>query len=204
MSAYSLKNIMLRVTARSAAALCAVALLFSAAAAVETNVPLDLQAKLFLTALTFDKNLDRKGSDKLRMGILYFPGVPLSEREAVNFQRALREFEGRRVSGHPLESELLRYSSIDELRADIASRQINVLYIAAGTVEAVRKVTSITQEEKVLSLAGMPDYVVSCGVSMVVGYKLNRPKIYLNHTSTKAEGAEFTAKFLRIAEVLVD
>ena len=179
-------------------------LLAAAASAVETEVPIDLQAKLFLTALTFDKNLQRKSSEKLRIGILYFPDVRQSEREAANFQRVLKEFEGKKVSDLPLESLLIQYSSGNELRTAIASRGIGVLYIAAGAVGVVREVTEITQREKVLSLAGLNEYVVKCGVSMVVGYKLNRPKIYLNNAAARAEGAEFSAKFLRIAEILVD
>ena len=38
---------------------------------------------------------------------------------------------------------------------------------------------------------------------MAVGLKDNKPKIYLNHAAAQSEGADFSAKFLRIAEIVV-
>jgi len=38
--------------------------------------------------------------------------------------------------------------------------------------------------------------------SMSVGLKANKPKIYLNLSSAKVEGADFSAKFLRIVEII--
>ena len=37
---------------------------------------------------------------------------------------------------------------------------------------------------------------------MAVGYKDHNPKIYLNLASAKAEGADFNAKFLRVANIV--
>jgi hypothetical protein len=37
---------------------------------------------------------------------------------------------------------------------------------------------------------------------MAVGYKEHTPKIYLNLSSAKAEGADFSAKFLRIVNMV--
>jgi len=204
LSANSLRMKLLQIVAGTAALFLAAALLAPAASAVETGMPIDLQAKLFLTALTFDKNLQRRSGARLCIGILYFAEVPQSEREAIGFQRALKAFENRTVNGLPLETITLRYSSADELGRAIESQGIGVLYIAAGTIEKVRHVTAITQAKKTLSIAGLPEYVVRGSVSMVVGYKLNRPKIYVNHQSSRAEGAEFSAKFLRVADILVD
>jgi len=39
-------------------------------------------------------------------------------------------------------------------------------------------------------------------VTMAVGLKDNKPKIYLNLSSAKSEGADFSAKFLRVAEIV--
>ena len=60
----------------------------------------------------------------------------------------------------------------------------------------------VTQSEKILSCTCKAEYVTSCGVTMAVGLKDNKPKIYLNLSSAKREGADFSAKFLRVAEIV--
>ena len=66
----------------------------------------------------------------------------------------------------------------------------------------VRDSIKVTQSEKILSCTSKAEYVTTCGVTMAVGLKDNKPKIYLNLTSAKLEGADFSAKFLRVAEIV--
>jgi hypothetical protein len=63
-------------------------------------------------------------------------------------------------------------------------------------------VLKVTQSDKILSCTGKAEYVTSCGVTMAVGLKNQKPKIYLNLSSAKREGADFSAKFLRVAEIM--
>jgi len=50
------------------------------ASADNVNVPVDLQVKLILTALTYDKNLETRANGQLNIGILYFPDSSQSEQ----------------------------------------------------------------------------------------------------------------------------
>ena len=67
------------------------------ASAENGNVPPELQAKLFLTALTYDKNLEKRVHAHVDIGIVYFPESPQSKEEALNFSKTLEGFKDKKV-----------------------------------------------------------------------------------------------------------
>ena len=97
---------------------------------------------------------------------------------------------------------MLTYADNGDLSKKIIDNKIDVIYIAQGEKERIHKVLKVTQSEKILSCTGKAEYVNSCGVTMSVGLKDKKPKIYLNLSSAKSEGADFSAKFLRVAEIV--
>lgn len=168
----------------------------------EEKVPVDLQVKLFLTALTYDKNLKKRADEQLRIGIVYFPEVSRSKEEAFHFSKVLEGFEDKKVSGLSINKVLLAYRGNNDLRKRISDVNINVLYLASGAKELIKSVTEVTQSEKILSFTSIAEYVSKFDITMAVGIKGNKPKVYLNLSSAKAEGADFSAKFLRVVEIV--
>jgi hypothetical protein len=166
------------------------------------QVPVDFQVKLILTALTYDKNLEARTNGELNIGILYFPESSQSKKEADLFAKTLEEFKDKKISGRNFNGILLNYASNGELSKKIVKQNIDVIYIAQGKKERIDRVLKVTQSEKILSCCGKAEYVASCGVTMAVGLKDKKPKLYLNLTSAKNEGADFSAKFLRVAEIV--
>lgn len=172
------------------------------AASDNGDVPLDLQAKLFLTALTYDKNLEKRDDSLLNIGIVYFTDAPQSKKEAENFSKTLEKFKDKKISGRSFTAALLIYNGNGDLKKKIVEKEIDVVFIARGEKQQVEKLLKLTQTEKILSCTSKAEYVTSCGVTMAVGLKDNKPKIYLNISSAKREGADFSAKFLRVAEIV--
>jgi hypothetical protein len=166
------------------------------------DVPLDLQAKLFLTALTYDKNLEKRADALLNIGIVYFTDVPQSKKEAENFSNTLEEFKDKKISGRSFTTALLTYNGNGDLKKKIVEKEIDVVFISRGEKQQVEKLLKLTQTEKILSCTSKAEYVTTCGVTMAVGLKDNKPKIYLNLSSAKRERADFSAKFLRVAEIV--
>lgn len=165
-------------------------------------VPLELQAKLFLTALTYDKNLEKRADALLNIGIVYFTDAPQSKQEAENFSNTLKEFKDKKISGRRFKTVLLAYNGNGDLKKKLVEEGIDVVFIARGEKQQVEKLLKLTQSEKILSCTSKAEYVATCGVTIAVGLKDNKPKIYLNLSSAKREGADFSAKFLRIAEIV--
>ena len=172
------------------------------ASADNGNVPVDLQAKLILTALTYDKNLETRANGQLNIGILYFPESSQSKKEANLFAKTLEGFKDKKISGRSFIGTLLTYANNGGLRKKIIDNNIDVLYIVHGKKELIDKVLKVTRAEKILSCTCKAELVSTCGVTMAVGLKDNKPKIYLNLSSAKSEGADFSAKFLRVAEIV--
>ena len=166
------------------------------------EVPVDLQIKLILTALTYDKNLETRANGELNIGILYFPESSQSKQEADLFAKTLEGFKDKKISGRSFNGILLAYADNGELSKKITEQKIDVIYIAQGEKELIERVLKVTQSEKILSCCGKAEYVSSCGVTMAVGLKDQKPKLYLNLNSAKTEGADFSAKFLRVAEIV--
>lgn len=172
------------------------------ASADNGDVPVDLQVKLILTALTYDKNLEKKADAQLNIGILYFPESSQSKQEAHLFANTLEGFKDKKISGRSFVGTLLTYSDNGGLSKKIIDKNIDVIYIAQGEKELIGNVLKVTQSEKILSCTGKAEYVKACGVTMAVGLKDSKPKIYINLSSAKSEGADFSAKFLRVAEIV--
>lgn len=179
-----------------------VGVLAGPATAADMRVPLDLQVKLFLKALTFDRNLEKRTDARLTVGIVYFPDTPQSEREARHFHEALEAFRGKKAGGLPVASMLFAYAGSEALKAVLADNTISALYIAAGSSTQVQQTAVAALEQQVITLAAETTYAVDHNVSMVVAYRINRPLIFLNLASARAAGADFNAKFLRVAHIL--
>ena len=140
--------------------------------------------------------------DTLIIGILYFPEEPNSRREALELYKALMAYKSKTLDNLQMSAFLFSSGSISSLERIISIDKIDLIYISSGRKRTIRNLTKVTQSKKVFSFTSHPDYVADCGVSMAVGYKEDNPKIYLNLSSAKAEGADFGAKFLRIANIV--
>jgi len=172
------------------------------ASADNGNVPPELQAKLFLTALTYDKNLEKRADSLVNIGIVYFTDALQSKKEAEAFSKTLEKFKDKKISGRNFTTVVLAYNGNGDLKKKIVDKQIDVVFISRGEKQQVEKLLKLTQAEKILSCTSKAEYVTTCGVTMAVGLKDNKPKIYLNLSSAKREGADFSAKFLRVAEIV--
>ena len=168
----------------------------------DLTVPLDLQAKLFLKALTYDKNLKKQDDNHLTIGVLHFPGQPQSKECATGFYEILEMFKDKTISGLGIQTVLYEYDTPELFRKMISREGVDVVYIAAGPKARISEVIRITQSEKVFSCTGVVDYVTESGVSMSVGVLNKKPRIYLNLSSAKAEGADLGAQFLRITKIV--
>lgn len=80
---------------------------------------------------------------------------------------------------------------------DTPSAGAQVVYIGKDAVSG----TAWTQSNKALSITGDPNLVTS-GVTLGIAMEAGKPKIFLNLTSSKAEGADWNPAILKVAETL--
>jgi hypothetical protein len=166
------------------------------------KVSLDLQAKLFLNALSYYKNLETGSGSQFDAAIVYFPWSKESKEEGVTFSQILKGFKDKKINDRSFNVLLLTYNGGGGLREKITGRNVKVLFIFGEEESMIRDITRLTRSEKILSCISNAKFLTSGNVTMAVGLKENKPKIYFNLSSAQGEGADFGAKFLRIAEIV--
>ena len=107
------------------------------------ELPFDLQAKLILTALTYDRSLTKKADGTLTIGILFFPDTVHSQKQALDFAKALEGFKDKKVSSLNINHVVIEYKNSKHLEHIFDKHDIKVLYIATGRGERLKKILEL-------------------------------------------------------------
>jgi hypothetical protein len=175
--------------------------LFSPLAGEEMAVPLDLQAKLLLKILTYDRNLKERADSAVVVGIVYDAKREDSEKARSKFSKALEPYSGKEVQ-HLLVSHVsLEYVSWSDLSAKIKSNNVSALYVTPGNSGNLKGIIKASRADSILTATGVPKYV-EAGVSVAFGSKEKKPQIIINLSSAKAEGVDFSSELLKLAKVI--
>jgi hypothetical protein len=166
------------------------------------KAPLDLQAKLLLNALSYYKNLEKGDGSGFDIAIVYFPWSKESKEEAMTFLQILKNCKDKKLSGRNFNVLPFTYNGDYGLKEKLAGKNVEVLFIGGEEEQMIREITQLTRTDKILSCTSNAKFVTSGSVTMAVGLKENKPKIYLNLSSAKNEEANFSARFLRVVEIV--
>ena len=164
---------------------------------------LSLHFTVLMRALTYDHTLRDRGSERLRLGILYDPRQARSAAAA----DALFKLVGAtpsRVTFLKRTIELVRVPvSPDEERLVEALRGgLDVLYVTTGLARAaVLSATEMTRRFKVVSVTGEESFVY-LGISLGVYIQEGKAHILIHHRASLEEGASFSSQLLQLAEVV--
>jgi len=160
-----------------------------------------VQIPILLKVLTYDRNFEKKVGDKLVIGILYDSQDDDSEKIKEKVSDVLDSLSGKTVKDVPFTYVDLDYNSKKSQKNSIESKKVDVLYLAPGGIGHLKSIVQISQEYKILTITGVPDYVKR-GISVGIGLKDKKPEIWINLGSTKAEGSDFTANLLKLCKVI--
>ena len=164
-------------------------------------VPPKIQIPILLKVLTYDRNFEKKVGDKLVIGILYDSQDDDSKKVKGEVSDALDSLSEMTVKGISFFYVEIEYNLEDSLRNLVKSNQIDVLYIAPGGIWSLKSIVQISQEYKILTITGAPDYVKK-GISVGIGLKEKKPEIWINLSSAKAEGSDFPANLLKLCKII--
>jgi hypothetical protein len=164
-------------------------------------VPPRVQIPILFKILTYDRNFEGKIGDSLIIGILYNSQDTESRKAKKEISDVLDSLSAKTVKNVPFNYVILDYSSEKSLGDLIDSNGIDVLYLAPGGQRCLKSIVQISQKVKILTMTGITDYVKE-GISLGIGLKENKPEIWVNLDSTKAEGSDFDANFLKLCEII--
>jgi hypothetical protein len=173
----------------------------AARAADDMPVAAERQVPLLLKILTYDRQLEVKAGRELVIGIVCSPLSPASAKAREEVLASLDTFVGKTVKKLPLQFWWQDYTNPDKLAAWVKAKRISVLYVSPGNEKNLPAILKISQENRVTSITGVPDYVER-GVAVGIGERQAKPLILINLASSKLEGSEFDASLLRIATIV--
>ncbi len=181
----------------SALGLCVV--LAGELSAQEMSIPVEGQVSLFLRILAFDRSLADRAGDEIVFGIVYQSRV----RASLNAKDAVMATvnQNTRIDGLPVRCVPIEVANRAQLRVAIIQHGIDVLYIAPLRAVSIEMISAISQEQRVLTLTGVADYV-SRGVTVGIGSQGEKPVILINLAVAKTAGAELSSELLKLARIV--
>jgi hypothetical protein len=163
-------------------------------------VPAPVQLQLVLKVLTAERNRPLETRAALTIGIVY---QRTSAESTAAKDRLAAEIAREAASGRTptVRAGLIDVSTPGDLAGAFARANPDILYVCPLTGLGLDAIVSLSRARKVLTFTPVPAYVES-GLS--VGFLLDQgeAKILVNRKACLAEGADFSAKLLKLARVV--
>jgi hypothetical protein len=164
-----------------AGALFGLALPVLPAAAEDMPVPVDLQAALFKKIFEYDRTLQNRGV--VLVAVVGPADSPVSDEVVAAFGAA--GIRAERVDPSELEKRL---------------PEVAVVYVTSGL--DMKFMASLCERNGLLSISGVPDFVLRGDVAIGVGTKDQKPEILVHLRRVKTEGHDLSAGLLEVAKVI--
>lgn len=170
------------------------------------SLPYNIQSLLIIRLLPYDNKIKTKThNNTINISILFNLDDPSSLKERNKIKNELFILKEKKIKIENFFFQIYSdpYISTDDLKKRIRSKKIKVLYITKGNTQYLNDILKITKQLKVLTIIGdNPIYHVKKGVSIGLGTKKNRPKIFINLKSSVKEGCQFSGQLLSLAELV--
>jgi hypothetical protein len=167
--------------------------------AQEVEVPIDVQIPLFLKVLAFDRQFRVRATNELVVMVAYQSGNRQSTSAKDNALRALAE---QTLSAEGL---AVRAVAVDldqgGLRAALRQHKASMLYITPVRGVDIEEIASAAQAARVRTFSGVTTYITR-GLAVGVRRIGDRPKLVVNLRAARLEGADFSAEFLKLVQVV--
>jgi hypothetical protein len=151
-------------------------------------------------ALAYDGNLRARAAGTARVAVLAKGGNTGSQQVADDLLQAFEALDGVRVQGLPIKALKLEYNNPAALGSAAKGQNVVAIYICPGLDKDLAAILGITRAQKMISIAGHESYIEK-GASVGVFTSDGKPTIFVNLSSSKGEGTDFSSDLLRLAKV---
>ena len=171
--------------------------------AQEMDVPVEIQVPLFMKVLTFDRNLEERVGDEIVIAIVYQEKFRKSLNIMLQLENYLNNWEIKRVAGIPFRyiSIVLDSYSLPEFKAALEKEHVDVIYITPLRAVTVESLVAVSRPLGITSLSGVSAYCRE-GIAVSISTKGGSPVIVINRSVAISEGADFSSRLLKLAEII--
>ena len=177
-------------------------LFFPVVQAQEMEVPLELQFKLILKALSFDRSLPERCGDSLDFCILYQSKFLPSEhikREVLRM--AQNDSRMSSLDNIPIAWKTLDLQKPADLTSIIQHKTVDILYVTPLRTVDITSIADFCRSYKINSVTGVTEYL-DRGLALAIGAFGDKPMLIINLPAAKAEGADYSSQLLKLSKVI--
>lgn len=168
--------------------------------AQDVDVPPELQLTLLARILTFDRSLVARVGDELVIGVVYQPGYPASRDFQREIEAAARETRPK-AGGLPMRVVAVELTRPAQLGDALRAAHVDVALVAPLRAVDVGDVFAAARAAGSGTVGSIGAWVDrACAVGF--GVERGRPRIRINLEAARAEGSDFGAELLALAEVV--
>ena len=175
-----------------------VALLSVPARAQDMEIPVATQIPLFLKVIAFDRRIEATPSTEVVMMVAFQSGYRQSTAAKDEVLRVFAELPAA-------DRKSVRAVAIDldheDLRTALRNQRVTMLYVTPLRGVAIDDIAPVVRTAKVTTFSGVPKYI-SQGLAVGVRRLGDRPKLMVNLRVARLEGADFSAEFLKLVQVI--
>ncbi len=158
----------------------------------EAEIPPAHRVKVLLTALSFNKTMKQRATDKITIGIL----------GKCDTATALQEAVGKAINGLPIAVQLIgSFENEGALDQAVKKFAVTALYLCEANDAALSAAAAVAAKQKIVTLAEDPAWVEN-KIALGVGEKNGRAELVINLTAARAAGADFDARIFGVARVV--
>lgn len=170
----------------------------SAGAAQDMDVPVAVQIPLFLKVLTFDRQLRARAGTEVVVAVAFQSRNRASVAAKDDALRALASVRDS-VDGLPVRAVAIDLDA-ENIASALTKHHLTVLYVAPLRAIDIGAIAAAARTAHVTTMTGVPEYVAR-GLAVGVRLQRDRPKLLVNLTASKLEGADLSAELLKLAVV---
>jgi len=188
---------------RAVLVLAAGAIAATAAAATEDEVVRRKSVAILLKVMSYDRNFSQRFTEGLRVGVMAKGDSAQSGDCAATTMKAFSAFGSKRLKGKSIKAKRYNVASTAELDSILGAQGPNALFLSEGMDSMLAAVAKQARARKLLVVACDADHVRDgvAAIAVVRGPD-DKPKIYINLKTAQAQGADFDARVLKMAEVI--
>jgi len=156
-------------------------------------------AEQILKVVKYDRNLNARTPEGLRLLILFDPDVDDSRNSAAAFQKEVATLTRERSELAPAATEMLPFAGESGLYRDLVAKKISAVYVSQGFGERLSEVVRAAEDAGVMTLAGDADDVER-GLTTGILHQGEARKIVVNMGAAERAGVDFDPAVRQVAQ----
>jgi hypothetical protein len=156
-------------------------------------------AEQMLKVVSYDRNLNARTPEGLRLLIVFAPEVEAGKNGAAGFQREMAAPARKGSELAPGATEMLPYAGEEALYGALVSKKISVLYVSEGFGSALPEVVRAAEAAGVMTLAGDAGDVER-GLAVGILHQGDARKIVVNMGAAERSGVDLDPAVRQVAQ----